>query len=284
MLDSRGRRFRWRARNPQGTCLITPRDHIVFETIERHGHLPSKYLHYFATGEWNAFQKRLSTLFDHGYLERFDDQKDSFRNRLRHIVYGNTEKSRALISERVERNDRFTHRLFGACVSASIEQGTSALELTYLPRNVVLKGKSLRMPLGEKTYLEPDDLFGVKNQQGKVKRFAVEIDRATEPLEGKNRHSSIEKKLDYYHDVIKNRLYDKGWGIPGMMVMVITTSNARIHNIIEMLKGYNDPAFASRFLFKAYPTFNENWLVPTDLLTDILDPWQSVDKLVDIAA
>lgn len=83
--------------------------------------------------------------------------------------------------------------------------------------------------------------------------------------------------------MISNRRYYDFWGIPGMVVLIVTTSTARIKNIIDLLKERRDPAFASRFLLTSYPTFaGENWLVPPTILTDILKPWETVDKPFDI--
>lgn len=289
MLDSRGRQLRWRPRNPRDPePSRTPRVLTIFEILERHGRGTTKYLHSFIGGDFNTLQKLISRLYDWGYLDHFKDQEDSFSNRLRHIIYGNTLKARQALTAAgkescfVDRNDPFVHRFMGACVGASIELRCKAKGLTYISRNEVLakKGNPLRIPLpsfGDKSYLEPDDLFGIQYPDRSFRRFAVEIDRGNEPHEGKERHSSIDKKLDYYADVIANRRYHEVWGIPGMMVLIVTTSKARIQNIIETIKKRNDPSLSKRFLLKAYPNFKRDWLVPTDVLTDVLDPWQRAD-------
>lgn len=291
--DSRGRRLRWRARNPEGVCEIGSRDLHIFEAIHHHGYSASHYLHALVGGEKNAFQKRLGQLYDFGYLQRFKEQEDSFVRRLRHIIYGLTDKSRQHLTDAgrfvpfYDRTDPFEHRFMGACVSASIELECRALGLKYIPRSEVLskKNKPLRIPLphfGEKTYLEPDDLFGIQYPDGSYRRFAVEIDRSNEPLEGQNRHSSIEKKFDYYEYLIKERVYHEVWGIPGLMLLFITTSQKRVDHIKDDIKE-RSTAFASRAALKAYPTFaGRNWLIPPTTLTDILTPWDTVQGPFDI--
>lgn len=277
MRDALGRQLRWRDRNPQDPCPgLTPRVLKVFQVLERHGHLPSNYLHAIVGGDSDRFIKLLARLYDWGYLDRFQEQENSFPNRIRHIVYGNTEKARKALDKAcfVDRNDRFVHRLFNACVGASIELGTTVHGITYIPRNEILKGKSLRIALGERAYLEPDDLFGFQYPDKTYRRFAVEIDRATEPEEGKDRNSSIEKKFDYYEDVIANRRYLDAWGIKNLMLLFVTTSLARIENVKALATRY--PKVSERLLLKGYREFTRDWRVPNYILSDVLDPWDSV--------
>ena len=295
-LDSLGRQLRWRDRNPAGSePRITERVLTIFEVIHRHGHSSSNFLHVLAGGDETAFKKLLARLYDWGYLERFDEQEDSRDNCFRHIIYGNTEKARKELAAAsrlypfYDRTDKFHHRFMGSCVGISIESGCKASEVNYKPRHEVLakKGNPLRMPLphlGERSALEPDDLFELQYGDGSYRRFAVEYDRGTEPNEGLERHSSIEKKLKYYHDVLLNRRQKDHWGFPKFMILVATTSEKRISNILELLREYNDRNFAELFLFKAYPTFGagRRFLVPAKVLTDILDPWYSINGPFDI--
>ena len=280
--DSLGRQFRWTGRNPLGKYItITDRDLNIFETIERHGLATSKYLHHFVGGDVNTFTKRLQRLYHWGYLDRFQDQEFSFPNRIRHIIYGNTNKARGELakvgksSSFVDRTDPFHHRFMGACVSASIERECVKHGLRYMSRNEILSKKNnpLKVPLLGKAHLEPDDLFGIEYQDESKRRFVVEIDRGNEPIRGTNRHSSLEKKLDYYEHFISNRLYFEHWGVPGIMVLFVTTSEGHLQNFFDLVNKRDQPDVTSRIVGKVYRAFGTNssdWLVPADLLEGTL--------------
>lgn len=293
MQDTLNRRIRFSPPQPLGKrILLSDSDFAIFEAIHRHGPLPTHYLFEFAGREnFTAFQQRLTKLYngtEHGgYLIRRPEFFDSFHARYTHIVYDLNEQAEQLLSERgkfspfIHRTDPLIHRLMGACVGASIELGLKDRGLTYLSRSDVLykNGNQMQLPIKD-SFLEPDDLFGIQYENGSKRRFAVEIDRNTEPIEPrKNKTASIDKKFAAYCEVMAHRTYHDVWGIPGMMVLIVTTNASRMKTMIERLKGNE---FADRFLFKCYPDFGHHWRVPKTILTDILEPWQTVDKSFDI--
>lgn len=290
MLDSLGRHKRWTGRNPQGDPpKITSRVLDIFELIERHGYATSKYIHRILGRDWHTLQTLLGNLYDWGYIERFEEQRSSFPNRIRHIIYGNEQKAREELikagreASLIHRYDPFHHRFAAASVGISLEGMSPASNLKYISRNLVLKGKSLRIHLpdfGPKAYYEPDDLSGFQHQDKSFRRHPLELDRSNEPLKGKNRNSSLDKKLDYIEYIIKHQLYLEAWGIPGGVWLFVLTSNERLNNFFDLVRERNNSALSSRILGKSYPIFGNdsyNWLVPDDLLTDILEPWRCAD-------
>jgi len=173
----------------------------------------------------------------------------------------------------------------GACVGASIELACREKGLRYIPRHEVLSrnGKAMRLPLSQfspRKALVPDELFGI-DYNGAYRFFACEWDRNTEPLTRKaNDQIDFAKKLACYVEVMRNRTYKDEWGIPGMMVLIVTTNHTRAESILAQVQGL-DQRIAERFALKVVPQFATPWRMPS-ILTDILDPWVTVAGKFDI--
>lgn len=295
LKDSRNRRIRFAGRQPQGKRIaLTPDDDLIFEAIYRHGHLPSHYLREFTSHEnANALADRLTKLF-HGaelngpFLTKPEKQHASFFADIQHLVYDLHPNAIKLVEDKIQakndwleqrrKDNHFVHALMNACVGASLELG---LRKKYIPRyDVLLRQKSkLELPLAFNHALVPDDLFGI-NYGGSYRFFAVEIDRNTESIDrepsGNKTPPTIGKKFEAYLEVLRSRLYRDVWGVPNLMVLIVSTSEGRLAGMMRKLKEL-DPVLASRFLFKADPTFGPNWRVPEKVLTDLITPWARAD-------
>lgn len=277
MLDTLNRRVRFAPPQPLAKRIeINDSDIETFRAINRHGPLPSHYLFAFTDKKsLPRFQDRLTTLYNGGeqggYLIRRPEYFNSFFARYQHIVYDLNDNAKELLQEPlIHRTDPLIHRLMGACVGASIELACKERGLRYIPRTEVLQGKEMRLPLsfGEKAYLEPDDVFGIQYEDGSYRRFAVEIDRSTEPHTSRTkRETSLDKKFSAYFNIMQRRAYKEVWGIPNLMVLFVCTNAVRVETLKEMLK---DHPLGPRFTFKVYPDFGRQWRVPKTLLPNIL--------------
>lgn len=290
MLDTIGRRLRFRPRDPKNAASeITERDLDIFAHIRRFGISNSLYLHLFLGGELNYLQKRLGKLYDAGYLDHFEEQADSRVNWKCHIAYAVTDKATQALTDanRLElfcdHSDAFPHRYMRSCVMQSIALLCKKRGLVFIPRSEILSKKNnpFRLPITATTYLYPDDLFGIQYADGSKRRFVVEIDRGTEPHDGLDRKSSLELKVADYTRVMRNRTYYDTWGMVGMMVLIFTTSKARVGNIFS--KDLKDNPYAERYACAYYPTFQgKQWRMPYEILEDVLDPYQHVKGTFDI--
>lgn len=294
--DTIKRRIRFAPPQPIDKRIeIRDSDLAVFEAIHRHGPLPSHYLYAFAgKANFNTFQHRLTKLYNgtqHGaYLARPPQQFASFHARYQPVVYELNEKSKQLLRENgklspfINRLDPFLHRLMSACVGASIELACKTKGFRYIPRHEVLskKGKKMELPLSQfasQKSLVPDDLFGI-GYGGSYRFFAVEIDRNTESVERRKiGHNTFGKKLASYLDAIRGRAYWEVWGIPSLMVLIVTTNATHMKNMMAHLQTL-DPTLSERFLFKALPTFGSNWRVPKTVFADMLGTWERADGSV----
>lgn len=275
ITDSTKRRLRHAGPQPKGRRIsIMPDDLALFSAINRHGPLPTNFLHAFLEAKnFNAFQYRLTKLFNGTeqsppLLFRPPQQFQSLHARYQPLVYDLTSESESLLvesgAEITERSDPFLHRLMGACLSASLEIACRGLGIRYIPRAEVLakRGSQLSIRINGRNHV-PDDLFGLRYLDGSYRFFAVEIDRQTESIQRhKSVSASIDQKLRRYLDVMHDQLHVSHWAVPNLLVLFVTTNQTHKHNIISHLDRLTGTPFKERFLFKVLPEFGTNWRIP----------------------
>lgn len=168
--DALNRRSRFAKPQPLSRSLVlTERDHVLFEALDRHGKLPTNYLYEFTKHlckDYSFLQRRLTQLYngvcDHAehraagfegnfahecraqsYLSRDWQQFNNFEARYQPAVYGITSLAKArLVAEgrgernTPERNDPFVHQFFGGCFSAAVE--LSSKPHRFITREAIL--------------------------------------------------------------------------------------------------------------------------------------------------
>ena len=293
--------------------LVTPRDLIVFDAIQKHGPLPSHYLFEFtkhACKDSLGFRKRLLQLTRDGYLDRpeqlnhpliFTDFK----------VYVLTEESRSVLKSAGRINlfatpvsGGYLHALMTACITANIELGTTRSGYRYISQEEILTRQScpqqtrlMEKPLSLKTSIthtfervgktpflgrseratEPDQLFGI-DYGGGYRFFALEADRGTEPLTRPdlNQNSTL-RKLLAYKDIIARRSYMSQWGIPNLFPLFVTTAIERADNMVALAQSIF-PDGSNVLLFKAIPGFRAYLRTPPLLPALFSDPYLRVGE------
>jgi hypothetical protein len=303
-LDAMNRRSRFAGRQPTGKRIVLgARDFAIFTALERHGPLPSTYLYEFSKHEaWNfkGFQQRLTDLYNEDctrhqdfYLDRPEQQNASINARYQPMAYELTlAGARALRDHGLplqtwERpNGPYLHRFMTSCLTASLELAAKQRGIKFLSQSDIFNhpkcpasAKRVEHPLGlphRDGIIIPDQLCGL-NYGGRYRFFAVEADRKTETIVSTRASTkAFAKKFDAYLQVLRNRNYKDVWGIPALNIMIVTTSDAHMRTMIDVLEDMAEPSDAQRFLFKSTPAFGKYWTVPpvmTDLLTD---PWARV--------
>jgi Replication-relaxation len=303
--DSLHRRLRFARPQPlEKGIVLSARDISIFETLHRHGPLPTNYL-FEATKhiaeDYNGLQHRLTALYngtkDGAFLIRPLQQFASFEARYQPLIYDLAPKAERALVERglfaryaTRRSDPFLHRFMGACVSASIEMGCKRHGLRYIGKEEIFA--STKCPAATKESpnplaipisgfaggraLIPDDLFGIQYGQQFYRFFAVEIDRNTESIEQRKLgQSTFGRKVHAYFDVFAKRTYRTHWGIPNLRVLSVTTSRIHRDNMLDFLAKQAGPT--ARFLFQEHKDFGTNWRVPRETLAGLLDkPWRSI--------
>lgn len=294
LLDAKGRRHWSAPRTPKKTRIeIDDPDIRMFDLADTHGCATTKQLRLVAKTHKKNHQGRCGDLY-HGtldgvyYFERPPEYHKTEDARQQNRVYELSDfaraqlASRGLLSPFIKRYDHRIHRLFAATFGISMELQAPDHGVRYMRRHEVLskKGNPMQLSIRGGT-LVPDDLFGLQYDSGKKRYFAVEIDRANEPIIRQTSDgTSIADKLDGYYEALDKELHRATWGTGMLMVLIATTARDRItgkRGIFSYIKSTR-PDLAECFLAKAYPIFGKDWRVPEEpLLEDVYEPWQCAD-------
>jgi len=293
--DALNRRLRYAAPQPGALrMMLTDADYLLFEAINRHGPLPTHYLHEFTRherGNLGNLKFRLTHFYNgdaHGpYLTRPQQQFASFHARYQHLVYDLAPRAKIALAERGTlvrqtqgRSAPFVHQFMQACVSASIEITARARGLRYISRGEILvrARADLPLPLPGNRSLIPDDLFGLEYPGEGFRFFAVEVDRNTESIERSvSGQTAFGRKIAGYLNILRTRAYQAHWGFPNLTVLTVTTNRTHAANILNYIRAQRAGSLAERFLFQADPSFGANWRVPSDVLSGMLmNEWTTV--------
>lgn len=312
MKDALNRRKRYAASQPQHSKIVLQeRDILIFEAIDRHGQLPSNYLHMLTRhqcADISELKRRLTQLYngycvgegEHvcaaiRYLNRDRAQKDSMVSLSQHLVYQLTPRAKRYLLEHgraslssPKRNDPFEHQLFGACLSASFELQANGfvsrermLAHPKCPDSTKKNPTPFSIPLSTGVII-PDNIFGIEFPEGGFRFFAVEIDRNTESIRSNKVTNTIERKIEAYLYLMETNGFTQRFGIPNFHVLLATTNHAHLENMIGHLHEKVPARLHKRFLFKAFPDFGEDWRVPREVLP-VLEQWRSPAGDVDIS-
>jgi hypothetical protein len=311
--DSLGRRMRYSGRHPTGrTMRVNSTIMPVFQAIDIHGPMSTPNLFKFFPGKnYNNFQHRLTDLYNeasvHGgpYLDRPVRDKKRFVSDAREVIFDTSphiydlapagiELMKSLRPEhRAPRSDPLLHRMFTACITASIHLAAQEAGHTFLSANEILSHEkvpqktrdrwnplsipvdpepqdpyALSIPV-EPHSITPDALFGIRYADGKLRLFVLECDRGTEAItRTETKHNTFANKLDLYGKVFERGLHEDHFGFRTLMVLTVTTSEQRIESMMEHLPRRTKP-----FLFKAKSVLGRFWEVPTVMPDLFTEPW-----------
>jgi len=255
---------------------LTARDIEIFKILEKYRYLRSTYIHAFVGGaSATRFKERLGDLFHEGYLDRPTQQWEFADARHMPTVHeGGVGSAQALRATGVAREGantflangvhrQFLHSLMICEALASLDLGMRAAPhlrligwpeiLGRAPEATRLSLTPFRVPVPSGGYLVPDGLFGIEYRSGGTKTyrfFALEADRGTMPVVRSNpNQTSYLKKVAAYREVIDRQVHKSHWGIPKLLVLTLTTGEARMAEMIRQLGA--QPGNNAAFLFKA---------------------------------
>ena len=259
------RRPRFRRAEKLTPMRLTPRDEEILRAVFRHRFLRSNQIARIVPGSRQQLLRRLQSLYHHGYLERPRCQLDYFeRGGSRSMVYGLGNRGVAFLRRRenipAHRLDwsvrnRSVRRLFleHALLIAEV---MLAFEETCRHRGNVRLLADDALPLPDTTRRQrepfhwnvrfagggnlgviPDKVFALESDDGNgcVNRtlYFLEADRGTMPVQRAGlATSSIARKLLAYEATWKQGIHRSRFDIPRMRVLTVTTSAARLENLI----------------------------------------------------
>lgn len=274
---------------------LTERDIEIFKLLSRYRYLRSTYIYAFVGGaSVTRFKERLGDLFHEGYLDRPAKQWEFADARHMPVVHESgraAEKALRACGMALEGPNtflagsphrQFLHSLMICEALASLDLGIRAKPflrfigwseiLGRAPEATRLSPTPFRFPVPFGGYLVPDGLFGIEYVSGGTmtyRFFALEADRGTMPVSRSNpNQTSYLGKLAAYREVMDRQVHKSHLGIPNLLVLTLTTGEARMKEMLTRLAGQAGNHAA--FLFKAIRDDAQRTPMP-QLLTE---PWQ----------
>lgn len=307
--DTLGRRNRMRANSTGKRIRLTDRDETWLEAIHRHGPLSSSFLLAFAksmgASEKRA-RERLGDLFHesdtrHGgaYLARPAQQFQTVDSRYNQLVYDIAPAGKRALTEAAKWVDRsgpsggpWWHKFMVASITASIELATMQRDdLTFIPQAKILGRADEQLTTSIK-YLDPtsrkmvtknlcpDALFGLEyhtNTGSRFRFFALEADRATEPLTtSAYSRKSASRSFAQYQAYVEDGVYKRHLSLTApLLVLNVTTSAQRCEKLVEtLLKKSSGNAY---MLFRDWCAFGAPPKIPKPNMSLLNQPWQRAD-------
>lgn len=306
--DALGRRSRTNRHATGKRMSLRPCDLLWFEKLHHHGPLPTSYLLAFVQhlrADKGRALKRLADLFhEGGYLTRPRQQFDTIDARFNQLVYDLDESALVALREAGMRSDyaqrpygSWKHECMVSCITASIELATLATpHLTYIPQHRILERADVplraRVPFQDPATkrqecreLIPDAMFGIEYKVGSSARyrfFLVEADRNTEPNRSRrvDRKSTLRSVLQYREFIGRGRYKEHFSLTSGMSVLTVTTSRARMENMMALVSEIAPSGGNSYMLFQSVPAFGQYFKPPVPMTHMLSSPWQRAGHAV----
>jgi hypothetical protein len=314
-VEKRSRNSRW-SRDPvidrAGAAAVaypTARDIEIFKLLVRFRYLPSDYIHAFMGGSEKALSRRLNLLCrkPNLYLARPHQQRQSADANYRHLVYQLDERGSRVLRERgmlflpKSYHHNFSHEFMVGQVMASIELGTRentdirlitwpeilARETTPLATREAASPATIRVSYTLRGEPRSDDItadarpFGLERTIEGTRSYlffpGIEADCASEPIDASDAaRSSIAKKFAAYTAVAEQGLHRRHFGFPNFFVPFITTNQARLRSMMELLSRSTKGRGSKILLFKSFPSFTSAEKPPPATGHVLAEPWQRV--------
>jgi Replication-relaxation len=288
------RRSRMRRTRTGKRIELTTRDLDIFRALARYRYLPSTYIHAFVGGtSQTRFKERLGDLFHEGYLDRPERQWEMADCRHRPVIHELGAGARRILDEwgiveeahtwfSTSPHRQFAHSLMVCEVLASIALGIRERpDLRFIAwPEILAKAPALtrelplpfRLPATTPSgAVVPDGLFGIEyvtSGRKTYRFFALEADRGTMPVaRSKPDQTSYLRKIAAYREATAAQLPKTHWGLPNLLVLTVTTSDARLADIVLPLE--EQAGSSAAFLFKAVDPSGVS--APATRL--LFDPW-----------
>lgn len=277
---TRARRFQ-RRDDPPGFQL-TARDIALLEHVARHRFLSSKHLAALDGGSEQNLLRCLRVLFDNGYLDRpFAQLSHMPVMGPRPMIYGLGRRGALALrdwhqrareaTDWTERNKRagakfiehtlaiadFMVGLELACrdrddiqlvreseiIAAAPERTRKARE----PLRLVVPGLDNKLGVSS---VVADGLFGLVFPDETATYFLLEMDRGSMPVtRSRFDQTSIKRKLAVYWEAWRQGRHADHFGIKQVRVLTVTGSEARVENMIEVVRDITGGKGSNFFLF-----------------------------------
>lgn len=203
----------------------------------------ANFIHRLVGGSKQNVHRRLGLLFHEGWLDRPQQQRQSWNARYAPRVYELTPKAKAFLKDagtpvhNWKGNRQFWHQLMVADIASSFETLAKLNGLLFRTQQNLIGDKPLLLPCyiewraqKARKPIEPDALFAVGDAV-----MLLEADRNTENLVIHNLElNSYLRKLLCYRDIVFNKITEKMWSLPTPFILNVTTSRPHLQNIKKL--------------------------------------------------
>jgi hypothetical protein len=288
-MDARTRNSRW-DRSPKlhsgGSATVarlTEDDIALFTLLGRFRYLPSDYIAALTGRSLPALQARLEILWrkQNCYINRPHQQRDNADANTRRLIYelddngGEELRKRGVSYSRKKYHHNFAHELMACTVAASFEIGAKANPAIRIINwhELINSGQ---MPHATRQLPNPQAIpFTRSGRQEEISSdwnpFVIErglasksyifvagfeADCGTEPIDTTDtERSAIRNKFLAYLACLEQDVPRLHFGATTFMIPFVTTTDARVRSMIDLLARLKPGSLARRFLFKRIPSF-----------------------------
>lgn len=250
---------------------ITKRDTEILKLIYKHRLMTSEQVIALSGKKRKSILKRLHLMFHAGFLDRPRSQLLAFGNNSP-MIYAIGNRGAEIISKEIgdpsimkinwtEKNKNCKHLFL--CHTVMVSEILTTVQLAcqkikgleYIDATEIINNRQVpapdradplswkvegATPKKFKFSIIPDGAFGLRiNQNGAESAFYyfIEADRGTMPVVRHNLfRSSIYKKMVGYSASMNDKLFGKNFGFKKVFVLLVTTSEERINNMLKLNK------------------------------------------------
>lgn len=310
--DAIGRKLRYNRPHKKTPFKIVDTDLEILKLLSRYRYLRKDFICEFVGRSPKKVAERLRILYDNNVVERPPQQWQAHNARYSNIIYELAEEGESVLKEhdlypqnvsRLTKNGRqgrirqFSHSMMICDTLASIELGCIKEGLNFisweeiLVRNGTLgKTNPFRLPsdisyhfkdTGSTHYFRgsftPDGIFGIQYPNGNVSFFALEAERGNGIRRTNLDQTSFLKKVLQYQYIVSQKLYKEILGVPNLRVLVVTTNETRVDNMLEVVNEVY-PNGSNIFLLHDIPTQDYDLKAPNPFPELISSDWKRANR------
>jgi len=288
------------SRRPEfkGHIVLTDRDFELFKLLARYVYLPRDYIQAFVPpGNTNHMQERLRALTAAGYLHRPEQQWLRPNALARKCIYqlgargANALIDRGFPADPPRARGNFAHELMAAQIMASVELGARETGTRLITWKDIQASDNFRhagaarsdkpryMPVGDGAIAADGEPFGIEHNRHFTFTPGIEADCGTETVAPADlARSSIQRKFEAYLRILAHKAHVQHFGFPpnGFYVPFITTSTARMQNMMKLLERMTNGKGSPNIIFKTFPHFASYEKPPAPSGEMLTGQWQRV--------
>jgi DNA-binding Lrp family transcriptional regulator len=263
---------------------LTERDRQIISLVHQHRFLRSNQIAALLSGSPQQVLRRLTLLYQNGFLERPRAQLEYFhQGGSRHLAYGLGNKSEGLLKEeagfrKLDWNEKnrgvkrifLDHALLVSEIMVSIElacRRSGQVRLLSGPELPVRNGQPFRwrvnMENGVNLGIVPDRVFALERESERA-FFFLEADRGTMPVIRKSlSQTSFYRKLLAYSATWSQGIHRSRFGFHRFRVLTVTTSAERVNSLLDacsqLQHGHGLFLFADRTILDSPDILSASW-------------------------